>query len=458
MFFSEEQILQLAPDTGSLKAGKDLAVTDKWQNYFFNTRVVWGEVQGSGKESYRTQIDSQVLAFNCSCASRKFPCKHGIGLMFLISKHKELFKENNIEPVWVKKWIDKRTAKATKPIEVSIIDDEDEKNNVKKAQQKEKRDTERLDLVMSGVNESLMILKDLLRMGLLAFPEKGTTFFLKSAARMIDAKATGLAKRWKKLSEINYTDENWHEEVLSQLAEMYLLAISYQQTNENLKPQISNLNADINTFIGFTKDKKELLEDVTTEKIKDDWLVLSSTRTQEEDLMIQKNWLYGNASQHFALILEFKHKTQAFEIFLPKGNFITSELVFYPSVVPQRAILNQFNTNLDTVFDDKLFLNYLVNWNASQKNFIEQTSQLPFLIEVPQCIKNVTLERDNNKNWFVTDAEKTSLPIPPDFDTDIIFQLLAITGGINIDYLFLIRTTNYVSPLGIVMDGKYWAL
>ncbi len=113
MIFTVEQIIQSAPDIASLKAGKDLAVTDKWLNLFFNNRVIWGEAKGSGNENYRTQIDitGQPADFSsvyikCTCPSRKFPCKHGLGLLFLYSENPMSFVENNNEPIWVKNgWI-----------------------------------------------------------------------------------------------------------------------------------------------------------------------------------------------------------------------------------------------------------------------------------------------------------------------------------------------------------------
>ena len=106
--FSKPQVEQLAPDAASLKAGKDLAHLAKWVTLGVSERALWGEVQGSGKNPYQTQVDGNSTAFKCSCPSRKFPCKHGIGLLFLFADYAAKFQNTPDEPAWVKEWIDKR--------------------------------------------------------------------------------------------------------------------------------------------------------------------------------------------------------------------------------------------------------------------------------------------------------------------------------------------------------------
>ena len=80
---TEEQITQLAPDAASVKAGKGLANRTKWVLLEHSDRAIWGHCQGSGKTPYQTVVDTKNIAFKCSCPSRKFPCKHGVGLLFM---------------------------------------------------------------------------------------------------------------------------------------------------------------------------------------------------------------------------------------------------------------------------------------------------------------------------------------------------------------------------------------
>ena len=80
-----DQITALAPDAASLKAGRGLATRRKWESAGGDGDVLWGLAMGSGKEPYQTRVSLADFATKCSCPSRKFPCKHALGLMFLAS-------------------------------------------------------------------------------------------------------------------------------------------------------------------------------------------------------------------------------------------------------------------------------------------------------------------------------------------------------------------------------------
>src|ERR1051325_860129 len=107
MSYTPEQIIALAPDAPSAKAGHSLASARKWAALACDERAVWGECQGSGKDPYRTQIDLTEPAFRCTCPSRKFPCKHALGLFLLFAAEGQKF-ERRERPAWVAEWLEKR--------------------------------------------------------------------------------------------------------------------------------------------------------------------------------------------------------------------------------------------------------------------------------------------------------------------------------------------------------------
>src|SRR5262245_33816891 len=107
MNWTVEQIIALAPDAASAKAGQGLAAARKWSLLGQAQHVVWGHCQGSGKDSYRAQIDLKEPAFRCTCPSRKFPCKHGLGLLLLFATQSQLFTAGSPPPE-VSEWIESR--------------------------------------------------------------------------------------------------------------------------------------------------------------------------------------------------------------------------------------------------------------------------------------------------------------------------------------------------------------
>src|SRR5215207_1731222 len=107
---TSEQILALAPDAASARAGAALATGRKWTRLGGDGRAVWGECQGSGARPYQTRADLADLAAKCSCPSRKFPCKHGLALLLLLTTEPELFAAGE-PPAWVSEWLATRPAR-----------------------------------------------------------------------------------------------------------------------------------------------------------------------------------------------------------------------------------------------------------------------------------------------------------------------------------------------------------
>ena len=208
---TKEQIVQLAPDEASVKAAKGLATTSKWSVRQFSDRCIWGHCQGSGKNPYQTAVDITDIAFKCSCPSRKFPCKHALGLLFLYESHADGFEQAD-EPDWVKAWLDKRAVRAEKKekpgTQAAPVDEE----------AKAKRLAKRHQNVMEGMADLEVWMKDLLRNGLVNVPERAYSVFEAMAKRMVDAQAPGLAARLRAMADIDYGAESWKHELTDKLS------------------------------------------------------------------------------------------------------------------------------------------------------------------------------------------------------------------------------------------------
>jgi len=348
MLLSEEQILALAPDPSSLKSGKDLASLSKWQLRCVSDKALWGHCQGSGKLPYQTQIDLQNIAFKCSCPSRKFPCKHGLGLLLLYTHDKASFTKSE-EPDWVSEWLNKRAERVTK------IEENEKKPMDPVAQAK--RAEARAKKVAGGIDDLQVWLKDLVRNGLVSLPERAYEYWQEPSRRMVDAQAPGLASMLKALGNINYYTDSWKHEVLDQLTRIFLVSESYK----NLGLLTENYQKEVKLRVGFAQAKEELL---AQEGVSDHWLVLARTLEDDEQLTIERNYLYGVNNRRFALVLQFFANRQMPELSLMPGTSIDAELVFYQGIQNNRALVKQ------------------------QKNMVEPTPPI-FIKPYPKHWKNI---------------------------------------------------------------------
>src|SRR3954447_16458808 len=111
MQLTAEQVLALAPDSGSAAAGRKLAGTKDWRGLGRSEAALWGECQGSAL--YQVRVDLADLTVKCSCPSRKFPCKHGLGLLLLAATNPGALPVGE-PPEWLTSWLRQRAATAEK--------------------------------------------------------------------------------------------------------------------------------------------------------------------------------------------------------------------------------------------------------------------------------------------------------------------------------------------------------
>ena len=70
MSLTVDQILALAPDASSRKAGQDQAKPAAWGGLGRAGAAIFGEVKGSGASPYRTVADPAKAASKCTCLRR----------------------------------------------------------------------------------------------------------------------------------------------------------------------------------------------------------------------------------------------------------------------------------------------------------------------------------------------------------------------------------------------------
>jgi hypothetical protein len=406
--WTPERILALAPDSSSASAGRGLASKKNWVTLGKNDTAIWGECQGSGKNPYQTRIDPLEPAFKCSCPSRKFPCKHGLGLFLLLQSDEAAFTQDT-QPAWVTEWLEGRTkrseAKETKKVEVTA--------DPKAA---EKRIASRNKKVSAGLEELSVWLRDLIRTGLSSVQNKPYSFWDGMGARLIDAQAPGLARMVRELAGIASSGEGWSDRLLERLAKIHLLCEAYSRIDS--LPE--NVQVDVRTAIGFTQSQDELLEQAG---IEDRWNVIGIVEERLDRLRSRRAWLQGEKSGQYAMLLDFAHGNLPFERILETTSVLVGELVFFPSNLPTRAIIKKAERDLEQVTKK---LDGLPNFETMLEKYATAISAQPWLERIPVTISDVTPYQTGN-TWMLRDSSEQIVPLRSNYDH--IPTLLAISGG-----------------------------
>lgn len=402
---SAQQVSALAPDEASAKAARALATPRPWSGLGQDGQAIWGACQGSGKVPYLTQVDWAGPAFRCSCPSRKFPCKHGLALLFLLADQPALYTGSE-RPPWVKSWLDSRTQRAEtqsskEPTQV------DEGARAKRTGQREGR-------VGAGLDLLDLWLQDLVQQGLSSAPGKGFPFWDQQAARLVDAQAPGAARLVRELGGIAVSGTGWQERMVSAIGRLVLLIHAFRRI-EKLPPETQ---ADVRSTIGFPVSQEEVLSSLP---IRDRWLVAAQSVTQEDRLRVQRTWLAGHESGRSALLLDFAVGNAGFKTSLIPGTSVGAEVCFFPGAAPLRALVREMH---DAPTQESALLGCR-SVAESQMQLCERLALNPWMESQPVFLKSV-VPVPSEGVWSISDAS-ASMPCLADY------SLLSISGGHPID-------------------------
>ncbi len=437
MQLSENQIIKLAPDAASVKAGKGLASAAKWVLRGASYRALWGHCQGSGKNPYQTQVDLQNIAFKCSCPSHKFPCKHSLGLLFLYASQPELFSVGE-EPDWVKEWLEKREGKAAERKEKA--------NKPVDTEAQAKRQEARHKKVLDGVGDLQGWLKDLVRNGLLNVPERAQSLFEGIARRMVDAQAPGLAGMMRQLQEINYFGEDWKYELTAGASRVYLVAESYKHLDQ-LPVEWQD---EIRTLVGYPQAKEDVL--ANGEGVFDDWLVVASESQQQDRLTVEYDWLHGRQSGRFALFLQFMMSGALSEIALLPGSVTVADVAFYKGVNPVRVLFREQKGEGEPFIPSGK--GCCTGLTEAMQVYRECMTHNPFMYEVPVLVHGVRLVIREKQVWIKDNSECL---IPLNLGEADKLKSFAVTGGREFTGFFLAGERTW-RVLSLWIDDKYYTL
>ncbi|MCC6442850.1 MAG: SWIM zinc finger family protein [Armatimonadetes bacterium] len=407
MGYTTEQVIKLAPDDASAKAGKGLASSHKWAMLGRDERALWGECKGSGSQPYQVMVDPGEPAFYCTCPSRKFPCKHALGLFLMYADRPASLLEQPA-PDWVIEWLAKREARSRKA-------ENKEAAAPRSAFAQEKRAGERLARTRAGMESLELWLADLVREGLASAPARPPSFWWDQAARLVDAQAPGTARWVRQMATLPLTGEGWQERMLERIGRLYLLAQGVRRFDS--LPE--ETQADIRAAIGWTMRQEELLSQPGRV---DRWLVTGQETTEEEGIAAQRTWLWGERGGQAALILHFAAYGQPLDASFLVGSAFEAEIVFYPGAYPLRAVIK---ARLSPAVPSRPVSGY-PTLGAVACACGAALSKNPWLESFPAMLSGAVPLRSGDR-WAIRDSQGAVAPVSPRYTQG--WNLLAASGG-----------------------------
>lgn len=436
---TSDQVLALAPDSGSAANGKKLANPRHWKSLGQSEEAVWGECQGSAL--YQVQAELASMTVKCSCPSHKFPCKHGLGLLLLSVDARNVPVAE--PPEWVRAWLAKRATAAeqratkTEQKEAKTAPEEAAKAAAKRAEK-------RLTLVQRGVASLDLWMSDLVRNGLASVESQPATFWERQAAAMVDAQAPGLAARLRQMAGIPGASREWPEKLLGELGRLALLTHSFAR----IEALDAALQEDVRQLVGWALKEEEVGE--RGARVLDDWLVLGQHIVDEDRGRTQRTWLLGAETRRPALLLQFSFMGQPFKEQLLPGTAQRAELVFWPGAAPLRARFDARHGELRPLTAMPGADTIHAALAATTATLARQPWHDRFLCVLravtPVCAEGGTA-------WHVVDREGAALPLVEDDH----WRLLTLSGGAAVD-LAGEWNSETLRPLGMVAEGTYHAL
>ncbi|QLE73564.1 SWIM zinc finger family protein [Streptomyces rectiverticillatus] len=425
--WTAETVLSLAPDAASRKAGSKLAAPGPWSGAGARPEegggAVWGECSGSGSKPYRTVVDLSGEGgpgFNCSCPSRKFPCKHALGLLLLwASGETAVPVAQEAPPGWAEQWLERRRKRAEKaaagPASAGPAAPADE-------EAARRRGERRAERIAAGVTELEQRLADLLRGGLAAAEGSGYGQWDETAARMVDAQAPGLASRVRELASLPGSGADWAGRFLEECALLHTLNQGWLRLEQLPEP----LAATVRSRVGLTTDAASLLASGTP--VRDHWLVLAQRDGDDGRLVTRRIWLYGRESGRMALLLSYGVAGRAPELSLPVGLSLDADLVYYPAARPLRAVLGTRHAPPAESAGPPPGGSV----EAALSAYGEALRDDPWLETWPVVLDGVIPAPGPDGHWQLTDGEGGSAALPVDprhRDSTALWQLASISGG-----------------------------
>lgn len=255
----------------------------------------------------------------------------------------------------------------------------------------------RLKRIAEGTEAGKAWLEEMFRSGL----GSGSVLegFLGLEKRMMDSQAAGLARKFRLLSELRNTSEDWQDRFVEEAGLLYLLLDSFLRLDSF--PEA--MQQEIMRTVGITVDSRALEALPVHEDL---WDLVVQREFKEGRLVARRSWCYGRTSRRWVCFQQYRIVTQPFEPNLMLGHGYRMALTMYSGSAQTRAAVKshervEFAAPLGGSFDE------------TATEYADLLGRFPWAEQVAGAvyINGVAQERDN---WYAQDLEGTWFPIKAD--------------------------------------------
>ncbi|WP_066070167.1 SWIM zinc finger family protein [Frankia sp. EI5c] len=330
---ARETVLALAPDPAAARAGERLGGAGNWSGLGTAGEAVWGSCRGSGATPYRVvALTGAEFASTCTCPSRKFPCKHALGLLFLASGSPGLLTGGDEPPGWVSSWLDGRAARAD-AASARAAQRAAAREAAGESTSSARNQARREARVDAGVAELSQWLSDLARDGLGSAQTRPAAWWERTAARMVDAQAPGLAEAVRDMARIAARGgPDWPDRLTDRLGRLHLLCQGWSRRAE----LPATLVEVVRDRVGFTKAAADVLGGDRLAGAVD---VLGERLFDTGKLRGRRQWLRLAESGQLAQLVSYGAGKQSPPPGLPVLTRVQAEVAAYPGRQPARLAL-----------------------------------------------------------------------------------------------------------------------
>jgi hypothetical protein len=408
--WSADQVLSLAPDASAQRSARALAGDKPWSEAGLSVEdgvppTVWGLCHGTGLQPYQTCVDLTEPAYRCTCPSRKFPCKHTLGLLLRWAGGAVPPAR---APAWVRQWQAARSEKTSRAVAKTEVARNGGEGTGRAAG--EKAALRRAERVAAGLAELDRWLADQLRGGLAGASRLGYDQWDLMAARLVDAQAPGAARLVRNLAG----SAGDPARLLTELGLLRLLTAGFSRLDQ-LPPALA---ATLRQRVGMPVSAEEVL---AGEPVRDRWQVLGVHDEPENDLIVRRVWLRGAGSGRAALVLSFAGPGQVFITDLVIGTELDADLCFYPDHLRVQIAGRHAPAAPITA------VAAASPPPAALEEYALALAADPWLERWPMVLAGVVPSTTDRRQWCLTDGGGDGVPLDPAAGAP--WRLVAAAGG-----------------------------